>query len=286
MPYAFARRREMGDSWGKQFRHALRRVLLLIAIGVFLDVYADQVVYVQFIRVLQQIALGYLLAFLVLDRGPAVQAATAGFLLLWHPAAFLLFGLAHNTDPWSPCYNFGTWVDWTVGLPLSRGSYVTVNAVSSAATILMGVLAGELLRTSWSKLTKLGLLIGAGLMLLLAGWAVEPVIPMVKRIWTSSFALLAGGWTLLMLAAFYGVVDVVGWRRWTFPLVVVGMNSIAAYVIAGVLGPNVKRALGAFLNVPLSSIPVAAPIILAALAVLVQWYFCYWLYRHKIFFKV
>ncbi len=222
----------------------------------------------------------------MLDRGPLVQAATAVFLLVWHPLAFYLFGWAHNSDPWSPCYNFGTWVDWTLSLPLSKGSYVTVNAVSSAATILMGVLAGELLRGPWSKQRKLVVLIAAGLALLLAGWALGPVVPLVKRIWTSSFALLAGGWTLLMLAAFYGLVEVVGWRRWTFPLVVVGMNSIAAYVIAGVLGSNVKRALGAFLNGPLTSIPLAAPVILAALAVGVQWYFCYWLYRHKIFFKV
>jgi predicted acyltransferase len=90
-----------------------------------------------------------------------------------------------------------------------------------------------------------------------------------------------------MLAVFYGLVDVVGWRRWTFPLVVVGMNSIAAYVIAGMLGSNVNRAVGAFFKGPLSAtIPLAAPIILAALSVLVQWYVCYWLYRHKIFFKV
>src|SRR5262245_51285088 len=287
MPFAFARRQEKGDSWGKQFLHAVRRSLLLIGIGVFLDVYADQVVYVQFIRVLQQIALGYLLAFLVLHKGPWFQAAAAAFLLVWHTLAFLAFGWAKSVDPWNQCYNFGTWVDLTLHLPLSKGGYVTVNAVSSAATILLGVLAGELIRRGGSKTTKLIVMIIVGVTLLMVGWALGPVVPLVKRIWTSSFTLLAGGWTFLMLAVFYGLVEVVGWRRWTFPLVVVGMNSIAAYVIAGVLGGNVKRAVAAFLDVPLKSYTgLAAPVILAVLVVAVQWSFCYWLYRHKIFFKV
>ena len=81
MPFAFARRKQMGDSWGRQFLHALKRSLMLIAIGVFLDVYADQFVYVQFIRVLQQIALGYMVAFLVLDLETVVLSALGAVIL-------------------------------------------------------------------------------------------------------------------------------------------------------------------------------------------------------------
>src|SRR5262249_16292674 len=130
MPFAFAQRKQRGDSWWRQFGHAVRRSLTLIAIGIFLDTYAEQVIYVQFIRVLQQIAIGYVLAFLVLQRRPVEQAAFAVVLLILHPLAFLLFGWANHTDPWYPCYNIGVEIDMLLHLPLSSGNYVTFNAIS------------------------------------------------------------------------------------------------------------------------------------------------------------
>jgi predicted acyltransferase len=298
MPFAFARRQERGDSWARQFGHAVKRAFLLICIGVFLDCYADGVFYVQFIRVLQQIAIGYLLAFLVLHRGPYVQAATAAGFLLLHAVAFILYGFFQGTDPWVKDLNLGTYVDQLLGLRLSPGGYVTLNALSSAATILFGVLAGELLRGPWSRARKLGILILAGLAGLAVGGAlggmpfgdrflIEPVVPMVKKLWTASFGIYAAGWTCLMLAGFFLVIDIVGFRSWAFPFVVVGMNSIAIYVSAGIMGGTIRRALKPFVGPSVAELDVLAqPVVWAVLIVLVQWLFCLWLYRHRIFFKV
>jgi heparan-alpha-glucosaminide N-acetyltransferase len=303
MPFAFARRQERGGTWGRQFLHAVRRALLLIAVGIFLDVYGDRVFEVQMIRVLQQIAVGYLLAFLVLHLGPRVQTLTAVLLLAAHAAAFLLYGWFTNpTDwyasAWSPHHNFGWAVDdwlhqvFSLGgryptiLPHPRWDYTQINAVSSTATILLGVLAGELLRTRWPGGRKLLILCAAGVAGILLGLVLSPVIPVNKVIWTASFTFFAGGCTSLLLAAFYGVIDVLQLRRWTFPLVVVGMNSIAIYVMAGTVAGGVKRAWQAFLDVPLAAVPLAAPILLAVLTLVVEWLFCYWLYRRRIFFKV
>ncbi len=88
---------------------------------------------------------------------------------------------------------------------------------------------------------KFGLLIGAGLLGLLVGWGLDAagVCPLVKRIWTPSWTFFSTGWTLLLLAGFYGVVDLLGFRRWTFPLVVVGMNSLR-HVLHG--GPDDRLA--------------------------------------------
>ncbi len=291
MPFAFARRRQEGQSWLRQFGHAVKRSLLLIAIGIFLDSYHDGLVrngavHVQFIRVLQQIAIGYFLAFLVLHRGPVVQALTAGLILVAHAAAFWIYGTAGGCWPWEQDYNLGTQVDRLLHLPLSTGGYATINALSATATILFGVLAGELLRSSWPARKKLIALGAAGLGGILLGLLLSPFVPLVKRIWTSSFTVFAAGWTCLMLLAFYALIDVLKYRRWAFPLVVVGMNSIAVYVVAGVFGSNIRRAWTAFLAEPFAAIPTAAPVILAALVVLTEWGFCYWLYRHRIFFKV
>jgi predicted acyltransferase len=298
MPFAFARRQGRGESWGRQFLHVVRRSLLLIAIGIFLDSYADQVLIVQLIRVLQQIAIGYFLAFFFLNRGPSVQALAAGLFLLGHTLAFYGYGWATHTAVWGQ-HNVG-WVldDWahqiaSLGgrfptmLPHPRGDYVQFNAISSTATILFGVVAGELLRTNWPGGRKVLILAAAGVAGIALGLALSPVVPVNKKIWTASFALFAGGCTSLFLAGFYWVIDVLEFRRWTFPFVVVGMNSIAIYVMAGTLGSNFKRIWQAFLGVPFTHMPPeAVPIVLAALVLLSNWLVCYWFYRRRIFFKV
>jgi heparan-alpha-glucosaminide N-acetyltransferase len=110
---------------------------------------------------------------------------------------------------------------------------------------------------------------------------------MVKHLWTASFAIYAAGWTCLFMAGFYFLIDMMQWRRWCFPLVVVGMNSIAMYVMASpFLTVPVQNSLKPVLTVPLADFPNLKPIIEAALVLVVLWGFCYWLYRRKIFFKI
>jgi len=289
MPFSFALRRDRGESWSKQFCHAVGRSLTLITLGFFLDAYASNppAVTVAFIRVLQQIAIGYLIAFLVLHRGPRVQAATALGLLVLHTAAFILYRQSQSIAPWGKGVNFGAALDAWLHLPFNKGGYVTFNAISSTSTILFGVLCGELLRSDTSPLRKLLILLAAGLGGLLAGTALTPMVPMVKRLWTSSFTLYAAGWTCLMLFVFYGVIDVLKFRRWTFPLVVVGMNSIAIYVAAGTLTEPIRKAWRPFVNPFLDHLATDwQPVVLSVLVTATLWLFCYWLYRHRIFFKV
>jgi predicted acyltransferase len=288
IPFSFARRQEQGESWRRQFGHVLQRCLLLAAIGIFLDCYAERRIYVQFIRVLQQIALAYPIAFLVLRRGIVTQALTALLILIVHPLAFVLFQrwAEPGANAWTMHANFGSHLDSLLRLPTSSGGYATFNAFSSAATILFGVMAGELLRTPWSKWAKVLVLVAAGIACLAIGWELTAWVPMVKRLWTSSFAIFAGGWTCLMMASFYLLIDILQFHRWAFPLVVAGMNSIAIYVFNGIFGENVKRGLSPFLETVLEKASPGWPVALAVLAVGVIWLFCYWLYRHRIFFKI
>ena len=108
---------------------------------------------------------------------------------------------------------------------------------------------------------------------------------MIKRIWTSSFAVYAGGWTLVIMAGFYAVVDGLKYRKWAFLFIVVGMNSIAMYVFSGLAGSTIRRGVEPFVN--LFDIPNEMAVFSLAIAALgVKWFFCYWLYRHKIFMRV
>src|SRR5262249_34492595 len=162
------------------------------------------------------------------------QAFVAILILVGPTLLFGGVGGSGEGGPWEPGHNVGTRVDAALHLPLSKGHYVTLNALSSTATILFGVLAGRLLRSGASCWLKLGVVVLAGAGGLLLGLELTEWVPMVKRIWTASFAVYAAGWTCLMLAAFFAVCDMLGWRAWAFPFFVVGMNSIAIYVSAGI----------------------------------------------------
>ncbi|MCI0737998.1 MAG: DUF5009 domain-containing protein [Gemmataceae bacterium] len=297
MPLSFAVRQSRGETWLWQFMHAVKRAVLLVALGVYLDSYAQGTLFVQFIRVLQQIALGYLVAFVVLHLGPKVQAATAVFLLVGHTAAFLLYGNAMGIAPWTAGNNVGVYLDNYFRLPLSQGNYVTFNFVSSAATILIGVLAGELLRGPIQPRQKTQILLLAGIGCLAVGWLLSggngwvPVsfptaIPMIKRLWTASFAVYAAGWTFVMLALFYMIIEVLSFRVWAFLFVVVGMNSIAMYMLASLFRPWMVRSIGLFVDDAQGTYPPYKPVLIAGLVLLGFWLICLWLYLKRIFFKV
>jgi predicted acyltransferase len=109
--------------------------------------------------------------------------------------------------------------------------------------------------------------------------------PIVKRIWTPSWAVFSAGWTFAMLAGFYWVIDVRGYRRWTFPLVVVGMNSIAMYCMSMLLKPWVGHSLRTHLGRSWFEGP-RGTVALYAATLLVLWLACLWLYRRKIFLRI
>ena len=116
--------------------------------------------------------------------------------------------------------------------------------------MILGLIAGGVLRGDRRPWAKVVWLTTAGVVGLLAGFALGwlGICPVVKRIWTPSWVLFSGGWCFLLLAAFYAVIDVLGLRAWCFPLVVIGMNSIAAYCLSelfsGFIAENLETHLG------------------------------------------
>jgi heparan-alpha-glucosaminide N-acetyltransferase len=111
------------------------------------------------------------------------------------------------------------------------------------------------------------------------------VCPIVKRLWTPSWVVYSTGWTCWMLAAFYSVIDVGGFRRWAFPLVVVGVNSIAIYLMSQLMRPFVTASLKTHFGQDLFAGPYG-PLIRGISILLVFWLICLWLYRQKIYIKI
>ena len=158
--------------------------------------------------------------------------------------------------------------------------------IPATVLVLMGAMAGEFLRTqNFSQYKKVLILAGSGILSILLGnlWGLNFVIN--KHLWTSSFILLAGGMSLVALALFYLIIDVWGFKKWSFFLVVIGLNSIAIYIAAQFFPfqEPVDRLLNGFYQ--MSSEPVQQ--FLSTLGTLtLEWLLLYFMYKKKIFIKV
>jgi predicted acyltransferase len=102
------------------------------------------------------------------------------------------------------------------------------------ATAMLGVFAARILKATWNDAKKMRWLVALGAGCLVVGWMWSFHFPIVKRRWTSSYVLWAGGWSYLLMAGFYWIIDVKGLCRWAGLFIVIGSNSILAYLIAGV----------------------------------------------------
>jgi predicted acyltransferase len=138
--------------------------------------------------------------------------------------------------------------------------------------------------------TKLRILLGAGLLGILAGSALDwlGICPVVKRIWTPSWVLFSGGWCLFMLAGFYAILDCVGTRAWAYPLIVIGANSIAAYLIAHLWANFIHDALLTHLGTePFHRAGPAFDELLVGASVLsIDWLVLWWMYRRKLLLRI
>jgi predicted acyltransferase len=318
LPWSVANRRAKGQGMGKLWIHAVWRALLLVLLGIFLRSVGRTVTNFTFEDVLTQIGLGYPILFLLAWTRPRVQAAAAVLLLIGYWAAFAAYPLPepgfdttqvgvkadwphHQTGfaaHWDKNTNFAAANDrWFLNLfprekpfRFNGGGYQTLSFIPSLATMIFGLLAGELLRGGRTPKEKLKWMLIAGAAGLAAGWALGAlgVCPVVKRIWTPSWTLASGGVALWFLAGFYWLLDVRG-NSTGMPLVrAVGMNSIAMYVMAHLWDRFLAQAVTTNFGWNVLKL-VSEPWVkhlpwLAAWAVL--WWVCVWMDRRKLYVRI
>jgi heparan-alpha-glucosaminide N-acetyltransferase len=318
LPFSIASRKMKGQTFGPMLGHAIRRALLLIFLGFFIRSLHSTQTYFTFEDTLTQIGLGYVFLFLLGFTRVRTQVVTLVLILICFWAAFALypapgpqFDYARVGVPpdWHHLYT-GFFSHWNKNSNLSwafdvwflnlfprenpfifnEGGWSTLSFIPTLGTMIMGLLAGEWLKTKGSKERKLRGLVIAGTALVLLGlvcqWA--GICPIVKRVWTSSYTLYSGGLVVLILAGFYALLDWKGWRRWAFPLVVVGMNSIAIYLMSWTMESFVSGALDRHFGGAISVIagPTFQPVLHGFLVMLIFWLILYWMYRRKIFLRI
>jgi heparan-alpha-glucosaminide N-acetyltransferase len=286
MPISFARRWAAGESWGQSLGHVLRRCALLIAFGLLArSIQANRPV-IDLINVLAQVAFTYLVAFLVLRKSWRFQGAAALGLLGLHWAIFQFAGAPGVQGPWVRDANIGWYLDNLILGKNWGGSYVTINCLSSAANTIAGAMAGAMLVSALPAARKVRILALTGVGCIAVGLAMDPVIPIIKKIWTASFAIYSLGFTLLALLFFYVVCDLVKKRAWARVFVVVGSNSIFIYLFHEILRRWMTQTGLVFTGWLVEMWEPGGRMLNAWLVIGFQIYLCFWLYRRKIFFKL
>jgi predicted acyltransferase len=290
LPFSIGRRVEQGADRKTLYAHIVTRALVLILLGLvdygLLRFNWDQM---RWSTVLGRIGICYFFAALmVIHTRWRTQAlvGTSILLLFWAALVFIPVP-GYGPGVLTPEGCLTTYLDQLL-IPgkLGLGLYDRQGILStftSFSTTLLGVLTGHWLRTGCSPRQKTMGLLGAGLVSLLLGHVWGKVFFMSRNIWTSSFVMYAGGWSLLLLALFYWIVDVKGYRKWAFFLIVIGMNSLTIWV--GQRGLDFSYTAAYVFDGLLRYSGAVKPVLAAFSVLTLKWLFLYFLHRHKIYLK-
>lgn len=321
LPLSLRRRRQAEARPSAIFRHAAMRAVLLVGLGILM--LSLHRMTLEFVDTLTQIGLAYPFVFaLAAWCRPRTWAWTFAVILVGYWLVFALYPLPPPgfdfarggvSDEWLKLHGlegfqahwqiisnvanaFDRW--WLNLLPRGvHGEYwghlnglTTLNFVPSIATMILGLFAGHMLMSTRTRNDKLRLLGAVGLIGIACGWALGRlgVCPVVKAIWTPSWVLFSGGWCCLLLAGFHWLFDESERRRWALPLVVIGSNSIVAYVMAHVYPAyafnSIRRIVGAD---PFRLLgPAYEPLLYGSVVLGGYWIFLYILHRQRLFIRV
>lgn len=317
LPFSLAARSEQGQTQKQKILHAFRRALILVALGVLLRIIGSGFAKWTFEDTLSQIGLGYGFLFLLGLRSVRVQWITFAAILIGYWLLFALYPLPGTDFDWAaiglsrdwqgnltgfaahwnkntnPAWAFDTWFlnlfPQKTPFAANGGGYATLSFIPTLATMILGLITGNMLRSEKTAQQKIRWMLVAGIIALFTGWllGVLGICPVVKRIWTPSWVLFAGGWSLLLLAAFYMVIDMKQFKKWSFPLIVIGMNSIAAYLIADAFGGVISGVLD---FVPgegfFELLGAYAPLFQGIVILLLYWLILFWMYRKRVFLRI
>lgn len=317
LPFSIASRRRKGQSVAAMCVHAAWRSFLLIALGIFLRSLNYDYTNFTFEDTLTQIGLGYFLLFVIGLLPGWATYVSIGCILLGYWSLFAIYPVPQNFDfaavgvpqdwpyfhdgfaaHWNKNSNAAWAFDvWFMNLfprpePFTHngGGYSTLSFIPTLATMLLGVLGGRWLKeisTFSPRLLRFGLAIAICMLL---GYSIAEAgyCPLVKRIWTPTFALWSGGWCFAFLLALHLICDVLQWRAWAFPLIVIGANSIAIYVMEWTLAKFIHAALERHLGTGVLGVfgPTFSAGLNGALTLAILWLILLWMYRKKIYIKI
>jgi len=291
IPFAVANRLKKGESTRTITLHAFKRAGLLLFFGwalYFID--AGRLVF-RFQNVLAQLSVTYIVAFLIRNKSFKFQLIFTLVILLLIDLAYRFFPVEGFNNPWVNFENLGAWFNNKIEGVQKASEWATLNFVSTTAHTVWGVLCGKLLMSEKTSGHKIRALVIAGVSALAIGYALDllNITPIIKKIATSSFVFVSGGWAILVLAFCYWLIDAKKlFQKGSWFFIVVGMNSIFIYLFFSLRGAGfIGRMVTPFSKLLFSWTGEKGVEIIASLGVwAAMWYLCYWLYKNKLFIKI
>jgi predicted acyltransferase len=293
MPYSFQKRLDAGQSKVRLYLHILRRTVILFILGMIAQGHLlefDLSKLHIYSNTLQAIAAGYIIAAIImLNLGIRWQIAVTGILLLLFWALMMLVPVpGHGMGVLTPDGNLAIYIDRIIFGPFIDGTdppYTWIlSSMTFGCTVMLGVMAGHLLRLDKVGIRKVLWLLAIGGGCIVAGLLWNLFFPIIKHIWTSSFVLFSGGLCYILLALFYLVIDVLGFRKWAFGFVVIGTNAIAVYMATHLI--NFRNIGGVFVRGLEKYTGNWYSFIYALAGFAVVWLILWWMYRKKTFIKI
>ncbi len=290
IPLSVAKRRARGATDRSLLLHAVRRALIMFALGTITQgnlLLFDLSKFRPCYSVLHGLAAGYLLATIVVVkvREKRHSAVIAAFLLAYWAMIMLIPVPGVGAGVLTPQGNVATYIDKLV---LGRFHYGEntwfLSYLGFGSSVLLGVLAGRILMSDCTAKHKVYRLSGAGAVSLAAGLLWSLWFPVIKLLWTSSYVLIGGGLSFFALALFYWIIDVRGYRKWAFGFIVIGMNSIAVYFATEVF--DFRTVGNVFVGHLLPHLGRWDRLVEASAAFAVVWLALYWMYRKKEFIRI
>lgn len=291
IPFAVANRIKKGSTEKSLIIHAIKRSLLLLFLGWTLNCIKPGEIVFRFQNVLAQLSVTYLVAFLIRKKRYSFQLIFTFVILFLTDLAYRHFPVEGFNHPWVAFQNLGAWVNNKIEGVESTNIWATLNAIPTIAHTVWGVLCGKLLMSNKNVNEKIKWMVIAGLSGLVIGYALHflNITPIIKKIATSSFVFVSGGWSVLVLTFSYWLIDVKKkFISGSNIFVIVGMNCIFIYVFFMVGGASmISNIYTPFCKALFSWGGEILAGIMRSLAVWASlWYICYWLYKNKLFIRI
>ncbi|MCQ2239707.1 MAG: DUF5009 domain-containing protein [Bacteroidaceae bacterium] len=295
-PFSLAAQQEHGKTQKEIVSKIIRRGLTLVVLGLIYNGLLNfNFATARFCSVLARIGLGWMFAALIYTRVKdfkKVAGIIAAILIgYWLIMAFVPApGAPADADIFSIEGSIACWIDRVIlGAHSYRPDYDPeglISTIPAIGTALMGMLSGAYLKNSTEDGTRKAITLAiAGVIMALVGWGWGFFFPIIKALWTSSFVCAVAGYSLIMLALFYYIIDVRGWRGWDKFFVVIGMNSITIYLAQAFI-PFTQISRNVFGGLASLFPENWAAVVIYAGYIAVCWLFLYFLYKKKVFLKV
>ena len=297
MPFSILKRKKRGENMRKIYVHLLQRLVLLIILGlIYNGILRFEFEHQRYASVLARIGIAWFLAaVIVLNTSVRGQIYWfVGILVGYYAIMKFIPVPGFGAGVLTPEGNLAAFIDQKL-LPGNLCCYTfgdnegILSTIPAICTALLGTFTGYLLISDNVKLTGLRkgmIMLAAGIIALALGKLWSLSFPIIKNLWTSTFVLYAGGWSLILLAIFYLVIDVWGFRKWAFPFVVIGLNSITIYMLNSGIIDFAQMGKYFFGGLASHFSELTQPVIMASGFVLCMWTTLYILYKNKIFLKV